>query len=135
MDDTVRDRNALIIWSGCLEDMDIVVDDPVSALDILPTLSNLFGVEYDSRLLVGRDVFSESEPLAFWPLTYSWKTDKGYYNGKNGKFTPAEGVEVTEEYIESVTAIVKNKCVYSRAVQSQNYFNVISPLVNVESEE
>ena len=135
MDDTVRDRNALIIWSGCLEDMDIVVDDPVSALDILPTLSNLFGVEYDSRLLVGRDVFSESEPLAFWPLTYSWKTDKGYYNGKNGKFTPAEGVEVTEEYIESVTAIVKNKCVYSRAVQSQNYFNVISPLVNVETEE
>ena len=134
MDDNVRDKNALIIWSGCLEDMDIVVDDPVSALDILPTLSNLFGVEYDSRLLVGRDVFSDSEPLAFWPLTYSWKTDKGYYNGKSGKFTPAEGVEVPEGYVESVTAKVKNKCVYSRAVQYQNYFNVISALVNKEPE-
>ena len=130
--DLTRDSNALIIWSGCLEDMDIVVDDPVSALDILPTLSNLFGVEYDSRLMVGRDVFSDSEPLVFWPLTYSWKTDKGFYDGKTGVFTPVEGVEIPEGYVEAVTAKVKNKCIYSRTVQYQNYFNVISKLVNVE---
>jgi len=127
--DQVRDQNALIIWSGCLEDMDIVVDDPVSALDILPTLSNLFGLEYDSRLLVGRDVFSDSEPLVFWPLTYSWKTDKGFYNAKTGEFTPAEGVEVTQEYIDAMSAVVKNKTVYSRSVQYYNYFNVISKLL------
>ena len=132
MDDNVRDQSALIIWSGCLEDQDIVVEDPVTALDILPTLSNLFGVEYDSRLMVGRDVFSDSEPLVFWPLTYSWKTDKGFYNGKTGEFTPAEGVEVPEGYVEAVTASVKNKCVYSKAVQQHNYFNVISKLVHTE---
>ena len=130
MDDTIRDRSALIIWSGCLEDKDIVVDDPVHALDILPTISNLFGVEYDSRLMVGRDVFSESEPLVFWPLTYSWKTDKGFYNGKTGVFTPVEGVEVPEGYVDAVSAVVKNKTVYSRAVQFENYFNSISHLVN-----
>ena len=131
-DEKIRDRSALIIWSGCLEDMDIVVDDPVSSLDILPTLSNLFGVEYDSRLLVGRDVFSDSEPLVFWPLTYGWKTDKGTYDAKTGVFTPAEGVEVEEGYVDAVTAKVKNKCIYSRSVQYYNYFNVISKLVNVE---
>ena len=130
--DLTRDHNSLIIWSGCLEDMDIVVDDPVSALDILPTLSNLFGVEYDSRLLVGRDVFSDSEPLVFWPLTYSWKTDKGFYNGKTGEFTPVDGVEVPEDYVDSVSTKVKNKCLYSRTVHYQNYFNVISDLVNTE---
>ena len=134
-EDYVRDGNGLIIWSGCLEDMDIVVEDPVSALDILPTLSNLFGLEYDSRLMVGRDVFSDSEPLVFWPLTYSWKTDKGVYNAKTGQFTPAEGVEVPEGYVEAVTAKVKNKCIYSRAVQNYNYFNVISKLLTpVEAE-
>ena len=127
--DLTRDSNALIIWSGCLEDMDIVVEDPVSALDILPTLSNLFGLEYDSRLLVGRDVFSDTEPLVFWPLTYSWKTDKGFYNAKTGVFTPEEGVEVTEEYIQSVSAMVKNKTVYSRSVQYYDYFDVISALL------
>ena len=133
--DRTRDHNALIIWSGCLEDMDIVVDDPVSALDILPTLSNLFGVEYDSRLLVGRDVFSDSEPLVFWPLSYSWKTNMGFYNGKTGEFFPAEGVEVPEGYVESVNAKVQNKCLYSRTVHYQNYFNVISALVNPSEEE
>lgn len=128
-----RDQSALIIWSGCLEDMDLVVDEPVSALDILPTLSNLFGLEYDSRLLIGRDVFSEEMPLVFWPLTYSWKTDRGYYDAKTGSFTPAEGApEVTEEYIQAVNAMVKNKTVYSRSVQNQDYFDVISKLLNQE---
>jgi lipoteichoic acid synthase len=135
MDDEVRDKNALLIWSGCLEDMDLVVNDPVSALDILPTLSNLFGVEYDSRLMVGRDVFSESEPLVFWPLSFSWKTNMGFYNGKTGAFLPAEGVEVPEGYVDAVSAAVKNKTVYSRAVQSENYFNTISSLVNPVEEE
>ncbi len=129
-DEKKRDRSALIIWSGCLEDMDIVVDDPVSSLDVLPTLSNLFGLEYDSRLMVGRDVFSDSEPLVFWPLTYGWKTDKGSYDAKTGKFTPVEGVEVPEGYVEAVTAAVKNKTVYSRSVQYYNYFNVISALLH-----
>jgi lipoteichoic acid synthase len=134
--DLTRDANNLIIWSGCLEDMDIVVDDPVSALDILPTLSNLFGLEYDSRLMVGRDVFSDSEPLVFWPLTYSWKTDKGFYNARTGEFTPAEGVEVEEGYVDAMTASVKNKVVYSRSVQYYNYFNVISKLLQpVEATE
>ncbi len=130
--DLTRDHSALIIWSGCLEDMDIVVEDPVSALDILPTLSNLFGLEYDSRLMVGRDVFSESEPLVFWPLSYSWKTDKGFYNGRTGVFTPAEGVEVPEGYVESVSAAVKNKTVFSRSVQIYDYFDVISGLMNTQ---
>jgi len=133
--DRTRDHNSLILWSGCLEDMDIVVDDPVSALDILPTLSNLFGVEYDSRLLVGRDVFSDSEPLVFWPLTYSWKTDKGFYNAKTGEFFPAEGVEIPEGYVEAVNAKVKNKCTYSRSIHYQNYFNIISALLNASTEE
>ena len=56
-----RDHSALIMWSGCLEGKDIVIDTPTYSLDILPTISNLFGVEYDSRLLVGR-AFSIREP-------------------------------------------------------------------------
>ena len=120
----VRDQNALIIWSGCLEDMDIVVDTPVSSLDLLPTLSNLFGVAYDSRLLPGRDVFSDTTPLVFWP-DYSWKTDKGTYNSSNRTFTPNEGVTVDEGYVDRISSQVKNKLTYSKAVQTEDYFNYI----------
>ena len=119
-----RDHNALIIWSGSIEDMDLEVNTPTYSLDILPTLSNLFGVEYDSRLLVGRDVFSEAEPLVLWP-DFNWKTDKGAY--MDGKFIPAEGVEVDDEYVERISKIVKNKITYSRSVGKQDYFNYVAP--------
>ncbi len=119
-----RDHSALIIWSGCIEDMDLVVEDPVYSLDILPTLSNLFGVEYDSRLLVGRDVLSDAEPIALW-LDYTWKTDKGSYNATTKTFTPAEGVTVDESYVNRINTIVSNKVYYSREVQKTDYYNYV----------
>ena len=127
----IRDHNALIIWSGCIEDMGLEVNEPVYSLDILPTLSNLFGVEYDSRLLIGRDVFSDEIPLVLWP-NYSWLTDKGSYNFYAGVFTPAEGVEVEEGYVEYVTSLVQNKITYSRSVQEYNYFNYLYKQLNPE---
>ena len=120
-----RDKSALIIWSGCLEDMDLQVDDPVMSLDILPTLSNLFGLEYDSRLMCGRDVFSDQMPIALW-VDGSWKTTKGVYDGKTTKFYPEEGVEVDQEYIKGINTLVRNKWNLSKAVTYNNYFDYIN---------
>ena len=120
-----RDHSGLIIWSGCLEDSDpIVVDSPVYSLDILPTLSNLFGVEYDSRLLTGRDVFSEAQPLVLWP-THCWLTDKGSFDISTGVFTPREGVTVDEGYVERMKAEVANRITFSKAVQEYRYYTAI----------
>ena len=121
-DQFVRDHNALIMWSGCLEGKNIVVDTPVYSLDILPTVSNLFGVPYDSRLLVGRDVFSDAEPLVLWP-DFNWITDKGTYC--NGTFTPREGVSVDEDYIQRIKTTVKNKITFSQSVANTNYYNYV----------
>ena len=122
-DDAGRDHSALIIWSGCIDDLCLSVDTPVYSLDILPTLSNLFGVVYDSRLLVGRDVFSDAEPLVLWN-NFNWKTDKGSY--MDGKFTPAEGAEIEAGYADRISAIVKNKINYSKSVAKHNYFNYVA---------
>lgn len=127
-DQFIRDHNSLIIWSGCLEGMDLKVDTPVYSLDILPTVSNLFGVEYDSRLLVGRDVFSDAQSLVLWP-DYSWKTEKGTYEAKSGTFTPAEGETVSEDYVDYISSLVSNKITYSRSVQSLDYFNSLSKIL------
>ena len=124
-DSFIREKSSLIIWSGCLENMDLVVDEPTMSLDILPTLSNLFGLEYDSRLMCGRDVFSDQMAIALW-VDGSWKTTMGSYNGYNSQFTPAEGVEVDENYIKSMNAYIRNKWTYSKAVTYYNYFNYIN---------
>lgn len=121
--DFVRDHNRLIIWSGCLEKNEpIVVDTPVSSIDILPTLCNLFAVDFDSRLLPGRDVFSDAQPLVY-TLGYDWKTDKGTYLASRGKFIPNhEGEDVSEDYIENMKNIVANKITYSKNVLKKDYF-------------
>lgn len=124
-DSFIRDQSTLIIWSGCLEDMDLQVDAPTMSLDILPTLSNLFGVEYDSRLMCGRDVFSDQMPIALW-IDGSWKTLEGSYNGKTSKFTAAEGVEVDEDYVKSMNTYIRNKWTYSKAVTFYNYFDYVN---------
>ena len=122
-----RDHNRLIIWSGCLEDRDpIVVDTPTSSLDILPTLLNLFGAEWDSRLLPGRDVFSDRSPLVF-TLNYDWKTDKGTYYAGAGKFVPEEGVEVSDDYVENIRKTVKNKIIFCGGLLHTDYFHHLFP--------
>jgi len=113
-----RDHNALIIWCGSLEDSDpIVVSEPVYSLDIVPTLSNLFGFEYDSRFLVGRDVLSKEKPLVIWQ-DHSWMTDRGYYDAVANTFTPKNDVEVSEVYTETIKSRVQNKFALSRAMHS-----------------
>ncbi len=122
-----RDHSRLILWCGCLEDEEpIVVDTPTYSLDILPTLSNLFGVKFDSRVMIGRDVLSDAEPLVIWN-DYDWMTDLGYYDAGKGKFTPNEGVTVDDDYITEHKNTVKAKMAISKAaLKYQLYGNIIS---------
>ncbi len=121
-----RDHNAAIIWSGCLEKLEepIVVSAPSYSLDLVPTLSNLFGLPYDSRLLIGRDVLSDAQPMVLW-MDCSWLTDKGYYNAANGTFTPAEDTETEEGYVEEMKAMVSNKMAMSKALLNYDFYGLL----------
>ena len=119
-----RDHSRLIIWSGCLEKMDpIIVDSPTFGLDIVPTLSNLFGTEFDSRLLPGRDALSDAEALVF-NMNYDWKTDLGTYYSSKGKFVPNdENAEIPDGYVNRIKTIVRNKIRYCSNCLTYDYYN------------
>lgn len=120
--DWERDHNRLILWSGCLEEKEpIVVDTPTTSMDILPTLCNLFGVEFDSRLLPGRDVFSDRLPVAF-TLGYAWKTELGTYMPGKGFQKKTEDTVIPEGYEKGIHNLVKNKIAYTKGVLQQDYF-------------
>ncbi|MBR5295282.1 MAG: sulfatase-like hydrolase/transferase, partial [Clostridia bacterium] len=110
-----RDRSALSLWCGSLEKEEpIVVNTPTFSLDILPTLSNLFGTEFDSRLFPGRDVFSDAPALVFNSF-YDWKTEYGTYYASKQLFVPKdESVALPEGYVESIKGVVHNKILYCR---------------------
>lgn len=124
-----KDHNSLIIWSECLEDKDkdlaIEISDPTFSLDVVPTLSNMFGLEYDSRLLPGRDVMADNgEAIVFWN-DYSWVTTHGTYDADSGVFTPNDGYENDQDYVDRISQIVQNKILYSGQALDKDYFGYL----------
>lgn len=133
--DISRYRNTLILWNGGMEKT-ITVNTPCSSIDIVPTLSNLFGLEYDSRLLSGRDVFAENYnasqastcmPLVILPTNRgnSWITAAGTYDAKTRTFSPNPGITVADDYVDTVTALVDAKYSYARQLIQYDYAGVV----------
>lgn len=102
----------------------VTIDKPCSSLDIIPTLSNLLGLQYDSRLLMGRDIFSNSDPLVIF-LNKSFITDKGAYNSSTGVFTPSNGALINEDYRQKISSIIDNKFYYSAKILETNYYKKV----------
>ena len=122
-------KNSLIMWSGSMKEP-IPVDKICSQVDILPTVSNLLGLEYDSRLLAGSDILSDSSPLVIFSSS-CWKTDKGFYNRYTGEFTPAKDVKMskseTEEYVAAMKKIVQYKLQSSALIVEEDYYETVFP--------
>ena len=97
------------------------VTKPCSSLDILPTLSNLFGLEYDSRLLMGRDILSDSEGLVVLS-DRSFLTESGRYDAARETFTPAPGAAVPEGYVKSRQQTINGMFSNSRLILEQDYY-------------
>lgn len=115
-------KSTFILYSKGMEP--VTIDKPCSSLDIIPTLSNLLGLEYDSRLLMGRDIFSDSEPLVIFS-NRSFITDKGRYNSKTGEFILNLGESVDENYRKIISGIIKNKFYYSAKILETDYYKEV----------
>ena len=112
-------RSNLILWNSELETTNI--SKVASQIDVVPTVYNLFGIEYDSRLFVGKDILSTEPGLAMFS-NRSWVSDKGKYFSSNKKFVPNDGVEVDDNYIKTMNNIVSNKLNISKLITSSNYY-------------
>lgn len=118
-------KNTLIMWSASME-KPIQVDKPCCQVDILPTLSNLLGLEYDSRMLSGSDILSDSEGLVVF-TSRCWKSDRGFYNRYTGEFTPADGVTMTaeeqESYVSAMKKLVQYKLDCTDMIVENNFYD------------
>ena len=125
-DDTIEvNHSNFIIWNSEMKEP-IKVEKVGSQIDVLPTLLNLFGIEYDSRLIIGKDILSDSDGIAIFS-DHSWVTDYGTYNYRTGTFTLKEGkkLENQTEYINSINAYVNNAFSVSKMLMNTNYYTYI----------
>ena len=122
-------KNTLILWSASMEEP-VQVDKPCCQVDILPTVSNLLGLEYDSRMLSGRDILSDSEGLVIF-TSRSWRSDRGFYNRYTQTFTPTEGVTMTQEeqdqYVSTMKKLVEYKLACTPMIVENDFYNLLFP--------
>lgn len=112
-----------VIWNSEMSEP-VIVDKVGSQIDILPTLLNLFGIEYDSRLIIGKDILSDEPGLAIFS-NRSWVSDYGTY--KNGKFTLKDGeyLENINEYVNYINNQVSNKFTISNQIIKYKMYDYI----------
>lgn len=121
--DLNEDLMPFIIYNSTVEPK--VVSKTASTFDILPTLANLFDLNYDPRYYTGKDIFSDEETIAIFP-TGSWVTDKAVYFASKNTFKLKDDT-VDEDYIEKTNKIVSNKFTASDNTLKKDYFKFRFP--------
>ena len=114
-------KNTLILWSGDMEGASVHVPKYCSSLDVMPTLANLFGLEYDSRLIMGSDILSSGDALVIF-ANYSFINEVGYYNSVLDQFTRWDGAEPDLAEVEEMVTEVQNRVAYSAAILDTDYY-------------
>ena len=115
-------HNNLILWNSQMEETHIT--KPCMSSDVLPTVYNLFGVNYDSRLFTGRDILSTSEGLVVFS-NHSWITDKGTYYASTKKFVANPNYEVDDNYIKRTNNLVNNRLNISKLIIKNDYYRYL----------
>ena len=107
----------------------VKVNTPCCNVDILPTVLNLLGMEYDSRLLPGTDIFSTSDHYAML-YNKSFVTDKVKYNATNGKaeWTPEADLMSDSDkqaYIDYYSSLTNNRYAVSLKLMKEDYYKFV----------
>lgn len=136
-------RNNLILWNSQMEAAPVYVEKACGPMDIVPTLLNLFGFSYDSRMYAGRDILAEDvEGLVIFN-DRSFVTDSVIYN-KKGKQTiwitdengnPRVPAEEQEAYLEAVKQEVKDRYQFSGYVLQTDYYKDVLAATQQTAEE
>lgn len=122
-------RNTLILWNAGMEEP-VYIDKACGSMDILPTLLNLFGFEYDSRMYAGRDILSDREGMVIFN-NRDFVTDGVVFIEKGDITTwlqDEEGNDIVpdgekEEYLKTARQEVKDRYKFSAYIIQENYYS------------
>ena len=125
-------RSPLVIYCPSILG-DETFTDVTSTYDILPTVLNLYNLNYDPRFYLGTDYFSQQESIVYFP-DGDWTTNKGTYYAATNEFVPAdESVSVDDSYITNNTARVNNAFNISLMIYQTDYFKYRSEITTPDS--
>lgn len=111
-------ENNLIIYNSEVEHT--VINKACSTIDVLPTTLNLFGIDYDSRIIIGKDILYDDDGLVMF-ADGSWLTNKGKYNNNTDEFVGFTNVD--PNYIARIKRLAQNRALVSKKIMYYDYYN------------
>ena len=123
------ERTPFIIYSSELESQRR--EEFTTYINILPTVANLFNLDYDPRLYMGTDLLSEDYESLVVFADGSWKNEIAYYNASK---TDIEYLEdeytYSDEEIMKINKEVNQKISMSNLAIVKNYFEYLNKKLN-----
>lgn len=118
------DKTPMFIYNSEMEPL--VVEDYTTIIDLLPTLLNMFDLEYDPRLYLGTDIFSNTHSSRAVFADGSWTNERGYYHAPNSSMKYLEGAEkYTDKELMYINQEISNRQKMSASAIKSNYFNYL----------
>ena len=82
---------------------------------------NLFDFDYDSRIIIGKDILDDkTEGLVIF-ADYSWLNEKGRYDASSATYSGSDN----EEYISYYNNLVYNRYLMSRNILIKDYYKLV----------
>ncbi|MBQ2100031.1 MAG: LTA synthase family protein [Lachnospiraceae bacterium] len=122
-------RNNLIMWNVQFEDEIKVVNKPCCSVDLLPTILNLLGMPYDSRMYAGKDIFCDEEGMVIFKdrsfvtdgLIYNRKTKEAIWlKDESGNYIVPQNQQ--DDYLKQKQQEVKDQYQFSAYILEENYY-------------
>ncbi len=118
------DKTPMFIYNSEMEPL--AVEDYTTIIDLLPTLLNMFDLEYDPRLYLGTDIFSNTHSSRAVFADGSWTNERGYYHAPNSSMKYLEGAEkYTDKELMYINQEISNRQKMSASAIKSNYFNYL----------
>ncbi len=120
-------KSTCIMWVGGMDEP-VIVDTPCCNIDILPTVYNLFGIDYDSRLLAGRDILASSSHYAAL-YNKNFITSDMMYNSATGETIflndNGQGEHYWDTYFNYYFNQVRNRYSMSLKIEDCDFYRFV----------
>ncbi len=122
------DRTPMVIYNSATTPDQIT--KYTSIIDLLPTLLNMFNLNYDPRLYLGTDIMSNAHGRTVF-ADGSWQDEVGYYSATSGKFNRSNTEDTynsfyTEEELKLINAEITTRQKMSALAIKNNYFKYLN---------
>ena len=123
LNDYEAERVPFVIYTPGMEAK--TFSEYTSYINILPTLANLFDLDYDPRYYMGTDLLSQDYESRVVFADGSWKNERAYYNASNGRLKNVGDNPYSSEEVKAINEKISYQMKMSSLAIKNNYFKYL----------